>query len=148
MCPPAKIITINAAPIASGAMTPAGAPIPVQPIVRTRKKVPMNSAMYLFITWMLNGDAKGEKTFLRRSELEKTNQEHTEHSREESHARPKVDSMCCHRAPVFAQMLGEKHRDDVEQSQREKQIKCVLHGHGVTDGAHLVVHGIEQDHAS
>src|SRR4051794_41870924 len=34
--------------MASGAITPAPPPIPVQPIVRTRKKVPMNSAMYLF----------------------------------------------------------------------------------------------------
>src|SRR6266550_3869057 len=42
-------MTMSAAPMASGAMTPAPAPIPVQPIVRTRKKVPMNSAMYLFI---------------------------------------------------------------------------------------------------
>src|SRR6266481_2775389 len=39
--------------MASGAITPAPAPIPVQPIVRTRKNVPMNSAMYLFISYLL-----------------------------------------------------------------------------------------------
>src|SRR5688572_6960878 len=42
-------MTMRAAPMASGAITPVPAPIPVQPIVRTRKNVPMNSAMYLFI---------------------------------------------------------------------------------------------------
>src|SRR5450755_2832899 len=50
MWPPAKIITMSAAPMASGAITPAPAPITVQPTVRTRNKVPMNSAMYLFIS--------------------------------------------------------------------------------------------------
>ena len=34
-------------PIASGGMTPGPAAIPVLPIVRTRKKVPMNSVRYL-----------------------------------------------------------------------------------------------------
>src|SRR5688572_19967018 len=34
-------MTMRAAPMASGAMTPAPAPIPVQPIVRTRKNVPL-----------------------------------------------------------------------------------------------------------
>src|SRR5215470_10558969 len=34
-------------------MTPVPAPIKVQPIVRTRKNVPMNSAIYLFIDQLL-----------------------------------------------------------------------------------------------
>jgi hypothetical protein len=42
-------MTMSVAPIASGAITPAPAPIPVQPIVKTRKNVPINSAIYLFI---------------------------------------------------------------------------------------------------
>src|ERR1043166_306363 len=42
-------MTMSAAPIASGGMTPAPPPITVSPMVRTRKKVPMNSAMYFFI---------------------------------------------------------------------------------------------------
>ncbi len=49
MWPPANTMTMSAAPIASGAITPEPAPIPVQPIVRTTKNVPMNSAMYLFV---------------------------------------------------------------------------------------------------
>src|SRR5215470_6872745 len=53
MWPPAKTITMSAAPIASGAITPVPAPITVQPIVRTRKNVPMNSAIYLFIDQFL-----------------------------------------------------------------------------------------------
>src|SRR5947209_5998890 len=49
MWPPAKTITIRTAPMASGAITLAPAPIPVHPIVKIKKNVPMNSAMYLFI---------------------------------------------------------------------------------------------------
>src|SRR6267143_4853301 len=54
MWPPANTLTLKAAPLARGPMTPAPAPIPVQPIVRTRKKVPMNSAMYLFIVYLFS----------------------------------------------------------------------------------------------
>src|SRR4029453_4900957 len=50
-------MTISAAPMASGAMTPAPAPIPVQPIVKTRKNVPMNSVIYLFISYFLGQSA-------------------------------------------------------------------------------------------
>src|SRR4029453_16232221 len=46
MWPPAKIIAISTAPIASGAITPGAAASPVQPIVNTRKNVPMNSTAY------------------------------------------------------------------------------------------------------
>src|SRR5438874_11919437 len=60
MWPPAYTITMSAAPMASGAITPLPAPITVQPIVRTRKNVPMNSARYLFITYLLP-DAALEK---------------------------------------------------------------------------------------
>src|SRR4051794_24394399 len=42
-------MTMSAAPMASGAITPAPAPMPVHPMVKTRKNVPINSAMYLFI---------------------------------------------------------------------------------------------------
>src|SRR6478735_8431331 len=42
-------MTIRAAPIASGAITPDAAGMTVQPTVRTRKKVPINSATYFFI---------------------------------------------------------------------------------------------------
>src|SRR3989338_1802412 len=49
MCPPAKTITMRAAPIANGASAPAPAPMTVQPIVSTRKNVPMNSVRYLFM---------------------------------------------------------------------------------------------------
>src|ERR1700676_2597414 len=49
ICPPAKIITMSAEPIASGANGPAPWPMTEHPIVRTRKKVPMNSATYLFM---------------------------------------------------------------------------------------------------
>src|SRR5204863_410338 len=62
MWPPAKTMTMSAAPMASGAMTPAPAPIPVQPIVRTRKKVPMNSAMYLFIVICYANQLRKSKT--------------------------------------------------------------------------------------
>src|SRR5262249_7313200 len=41
------------APIASGAITPVPAPITVHPIVRTRKNVPINSAIYLFMSQFL-----------------------------------------------------------------------------------------------
>src|SRR5437879_5992631 len=40
-------MTISAAPMASGGMTPAALGMTVQPMVSTRKKVPMNSVMYL-----------------------------------------------------------------------------------------------------
>src|SRR5580765_3422845 len=53
ICPPAKIITISAEPIANGANAPAPLPMTVHPMVRTRKKVPINSAMYLFIADLL-----------------------------------------------------------------------------------------------
>src|SRR5258707_1694338 len=53
ICPPAKIITMSAAPIPSGANGPAPWPMTVHPTVRTRKKVPMNSATYLFMTYLL-----------------------------------------------------------------------------------------------
>ena len=46
MWPPAKIIAISTAPMASGAITPGAAASPVQPIVNTRKNVPMNSTAY------------------------------------------------------------------------------------------------------
>src|SRR5215471_8998189 len=49
-CPPAKIITMSAEPIANGANAPAPLPMTVHPMVSTRKKVPINSAMYLFTT--------------------------------------------------------------------------------------------------
>src|SRR5713101_2510635 len=53
ICPPAKIITMSAEPIANGANAPAPLPITVHPMVRTRKKVPINSAMYLFMPDLL-----------------------------------------------------------------------------------------------
>src|SRR5882762_9940742 len=53
ICPPAKIITMSAEPIASGANGPAPWPMTVHPIVRTRKKVPINSATYFCINNLL-----------------------------------------------------------------------------------------------
>src|ERR1700722_13490499 len=53
ICPPAKTITMSAEPIASGASGPAPWPITVHPIVRTRKKAPMNSARYFCINNLL-----------------------------------------------------------------------------------------------
>src|SRR6267378_866298 len=53
ICPPAKIITMSAEPIASGASGPAPWPMTVHPIVRTRKKVPINSARYFCINNLL-----------------------------------------------------------------------------------------------
>src|ERR1700730_15501641 len=53
ICPPAKIITMSAQPIASGANGPAPWPMTVHPIVRTRKKAPMNSARYFCINNLL-----------------------------------------------------------------------------------------------
>src|SRR5258708_34172896 len=50
ICPPAKIITMSAEPIASGASGPAPWPMTVHPTVRTRKKVPMNSVRYFCMT--------------------------------------------------------------------------------------------------
>src|SRR5206468_6361532 len=47
--PPAYTITITAESMASGAITPAPLITTVQPIVSTRKNVPMNSVRYLFI---------------------------------------------------------------------------------------------------
>src|SRR5262249_8926812 len=52
MCPPAKIMTISAEPMARGAITPGVPGMTVQPMVSTRKKVPMNSAIYFFISTM------------------------------------------------------------------------------------------------
>src|ERR1700741_2364647 len=49
MWPPAKIMTIREAPMAMGASGPAPLSITVQPMVRTRKKVPISSTRYLFI---------------------------------------------------------------------------------------------------
>src|SRR5258708_7277079 len=49
ICPPAKIITMSAEPIASGASGAAPWPVTVHPMVRTRNKVPMNSARYFCI---------------------------------------------------------------------------------------------------
>src|ERR1700730_9133191 len=48
-------MTMRAAPIASGAITPDAAGITVHPMVRTRKKVPINSAMYflILVSWMM-----------------------------------------------------------------------------------------------
>src|SRR5262245_4668294 len=53
MCPPAKIITMSAEPIASGGITPAAPPTTVHPMVRTRKNVPISSVMYLFMVVVL-----------------------------------------------------------------------------------------------
>src|SRR5258705_3047335 len=53
ICPPAKIITMSAEPIASGASGPAPWPTTVHPMVRTRKKVPINSARYFCINNLL-----------------------------------------------------------------------------------------------
>src|ERR1700730_9741826 len=53
ICPPAKIITMSAEPIARGASGPAPWPMTVHPIVRTRKKAPMNSARYFCINSLL-----------------------------------------------------------------------------------------------
>src|SRR5258705_8739234 len=44
---------MSAEPIASGANGPAPWPMIVHPMVRTRKKVPMNSAKYFFMTYLL-----------------------------------------------------------------------------------------------
>src|SRR5215467_5563879 len=52
ICPPAKIITMSAEPIANGASAPAPFPMTVQPMVNTRKNVPINSAMYLFTHYL------------------------------------------------------------------------------------------------
>src|SRR5438046_4972838 len=49
MWPPAKIMTISTAPMASAGMTSAAAGITVQPTVSTRKNVPINSAIYFLI---------------------------------------------------------------------------------------------------
>jgi hypothetical protein len=43
-------MTMSTAPMASGGITPGVFGMTVQPMVRTRKKVPMNSAIYLRIT--------------------------------------------------------------------------------------------------
>src|SRR6267143_1873254 len=40
-------MTMSTAPMASGGITPGAPGMTVQPMVRTRKKVPMNSAIYL-----------------------------------------------------------------------------------------------------
>src|SRR4030095_10332098 len=53
ICPPAKTITMSAEPIANGANAPAPLPMTAHPMVRTRKKDPINSAMYLFIPDLL-----------------------------------------------------------------------------------------------
>ncbi len=47
--PAGKTMTVNEGPMASGAITPAGPGMTVQPTVRTKKNVPINSAMYLFM---------------------------------------------------------------------------------------------------
>src|ERR1700722_2664729 len=44
---------MSAEPMASGASGPAPWPMTVHPMVRTRKKVPINSARYLFIDNLL-----------------------------------------------------------------------------------------------
>src|SRR3974377_293094 len=49
MWPPAKITTIREARMARGARGPAPLSMTVQPMVRTRKKVPISSTRYLFI---------------------------------------------------------------------------------------------------
>src|SRR6266852_3810908 len=56
--PPAKIITMSAEPIASGASGPAPLPMTEHPMVRTRKKVPMNSAIYFFMTYSFDSRLK------------------------------------------------------------------------------------------
>src|SRR6476469_5629352 len=53
-------MTIRAAPIASGAITPDAAGMTVQPTVRTRKKVPMNSATYFFILVLWIGEGSDQ----------------------------------------------------------------------------------------
>src|SRR3954462_10751108 len=55
MCPPAKIITMRAEPMASGAMTPESPARTVHPMVSTRKNVPINSVIYLFIVTFVMG---------------------------------------------------------------------------------------------
>ncbi len=57
MCPPAKIITMSDAPMASGV---SGLPLcTAMPTVKTRKNVPMNSTMYFFIRkWLAVGMEK------------------------------------------------------------------------------------------
>src|SRR4051794_9038460 len=110
MWPPANTMTIRAAPIASGAITPAGAPMPVQPIVRTRKNVPMNSAMYLFISGMLKGSVKGGKRFSWRSELEKPNDKQAEHGPNKDDACPHIDFVGSRLAFFAPHIFGDNHR--------------------------------------
>src|SRR6266436_5967166 len=46
---------MSTAPMASAGITPVAAGITVQPTVRTRKKVPINSAMYflILVSWIM-----------------------------------------------------------------------------------------------
>ena len=53
ICPPAKIITISADPMANGGRIPLPPAVTVHPTVRTKKNVPMSSVMYLFIAFSL-----------------------------------------------------------------------------------------------
>src|SRR5215510_6075657 len=61
-------MTISAAPMASGANGPAPFSMTVQPIVRTRKKVPMNSTKYLFIEGLQRMSDKEFKHHLRQND--------------------------------------------------------------------------------
>src|ERR1700730_17942020 len=51
---------MRAEPIASGGMTPLPPLITVHPMVRTRKKVPINSTTYLFIAALTPARASGK----------------------------------------------------------------------------------------
>src|SRR5215469_4577454 len=61
MWPPAKIMTIRDAPMAIGANGPAPLSMTVQPMVSTRKKVPMSSTRYLFIFVSRSGEGRHER---------------------------------------------------------------------------------------
>src|SRR3954469_22852842 len=67
-CPPAKIMTINEAPMAIGAR--AAPPRTVMPTVKTRKKVPMNSTRYFFMGIGVRHEFQRIRTYLSRSERE------------------------------------------------------------------------------
>ena len=66
-------MTMSTAPMASAGMTPAAAGMTVQPTVRTRKKVPINSAKYFLILvfWIERCVQKVCRKFLYRNGVER-----------------------------------------------------------------------------
>src|SRR6185503_14973737 len=121
---------MSAAPIASGGITPPPPPMTVQPIVSTRKNVPMNSAMYLF--GLIGAPGGDSLTPIRgRDALDRQEKRRHAHQREEGNRKPpgRVGEV------VLDHFAGNSIELDYLLHERVVEPQCVRAGRDVPDHA-------------